>query len=162
MKNTPIAALLAALLLTLPAAASAQAYYYAPNTASGAYEYDSYIPQSAMPYVEYGNSIAQQYEEEYLPEYYPTQYQSESQSQWQYQYETSYPSDEYGGEPSSDSNEYNEYGEYSSEPQSVSYPTGTTGPFGTEMCYWSDYPTYAPCGTDPQQWIQDPYTGGWY
>jgi hypothetical protein len=158
----------AIVLLALPALASAQVYYYAPNTTSGAYNYDSYIPQAAMPYVQMGYQMQQQ--QQYQGYSYPSSYQYQSQSQSQY----SYPSYEYGySEPTYEnsynyepsynySNEYTEGGEYTSEPRSVSYPSGTTGPFGTQLCYWSDYPTYAPCNQDPQQWIQDPYTGDWY
>lgn len=167
MKITKIAAGFAALALIAPAAASAQVYYYAPNTTSGAYNY-SYIPQSAMPYVQLGYQTQQQSQQQYQSGYsypygysysYPSQYQS------QYQYQTSYPSYGYGYQyPQNYGYSYgmNQYGEYAYEPQSVSYPSGTYGPFNTQLCYWSDYPTYAPCGNDPQQWVQDPYTGGWY
>lgn len=168
-----VTAFAAIALLALPAAASADLYYYAPNTTSGAFNYGSslsnYIPASAMPYVELGQQMQQQNEGYSYPSYsYPSEYQSQSQSQYEssypsYAYGYSEPSYEYSYEPTSDySYGYNQYGEYSTYPESYSYPVGTTGPLGTEMCYWSDYPTYAPCGTDPQQWVQDPYTGGWY
>lgn len=183
-----VAAIAASAVLVLPAAAFADLYYYAPNTTSGAFNYGSsqYVPMAAQPYVQYGQQIAQQYEQQYAGYTYP--YGSQSQSQYQYQssypttyntgysypsYNTgyTYPSYNYGtgyNTPSSYgysygyNQGYNQYGEYSSEPQSYSYPSGTTGPFGTQLCYWSDSSTYEPCGQDPQQWVQDPYTGGWY
>jgi hypothetical protein len=165
MKYMRTATLIALAFAMLPLSAFAQVYYYAPGTVSGAYNYDSYIPAAAMPYVNMGYQMQQQYQGYSAPSYqtynsYPS-YSSGSQyqSQSQYQYQTSYPTSGY-------SYGYNSMptvsGYYSSEPQSTSYPTGTYGPFGTPLCYWSDYPTYAPCGNDPQQWIQDPYTGQWY
>lgn len=163
-------------VMALPAAAFADLIYYAPNTTSGAFNYGSsqYIPAAAMPYVQYANQIAQQYQQQYAG--YSNSYGSQQQQQYQgygyqqqQQYQTS-PSYNYGytyNTPSTGysygyNQGYNQYGEYSSEPQSVSYPSGTTGPFGTQLCYWSDSSTYEPCGQDPQQWVQDPYTGGWY
>lgn len=168
MKNLQRVSVLAAVIIfAVPAAASADLYYYAPNTTSGAYNYDSYIPASAMPYVNMGYQMQQQ--QQYEGYSYPSYgYQSQSQSQYQssYPYTSSYSySPSYQTyQPSYGSSSYgsNQYGEYSSYPASYSYPSGTTGPFGQQMCYWSDYPTYAPCNQDPQQWIQDPYTGGWY
>jgi hypothetical protein len=191
-----VAGLVALAAFAMPALASAQVYYYAPNTTSGAFNYGSsqYIPAAAMPYVQMGQQMQEQYQQQYAPttytmpyttssysyptqyqsqyQTYPTQYQSQSQSQSQYQYQNSYPtyqqtsysSPSYGSQYySSGSNTgMNQYGEYSSEPQSVSYPSGTYGAFGTQLCYWSDSTTYEPCDKDPQQWIQDPYTGGWY
>jgi hypothetical protein len=166
-------------LTTLPALAFAQVYYYAPGTTSGAYNYNSYIPASAMPYVNMGYQMQQQSQQQqqqsYSPYSYPsynpypmtqyysyptTQYQTQYQSQSQSQYQSSYPSYGYASTPSY--GYMNTLGYSSSQPRSYSYPTGTVGLFGTQMCYWSDYPTYAPCGRDPQQWIQDPYTGMWY
>lgn len=185
-----LAGLVALAAFAMPALASAQVYYYAPNTTSGAFNYGSsqYIPAAAMPYVQMGQQMQQQYQ--YAPMTYtmpytsslysyPTQYQSQSQyqtyptqyqSQSQYQYQNSYPTYQtsnsypnYGSQYSYGYNTgMNQYGEYSSEPQSVTYPSGTYGAFGQQLCYWSDSSTYEPCGKDPQQWIQDPYTGGWY
>lgn len=157
------------MLLALPALASAQVYYYAPNTTSGAYNYDSYIPAAAMPYVQMGYQSQQQ--SQYQGYSYPSSYQYQSQSQSQSQY--SYPSYEYSYsqptyqystyQPSYNySSGYTMGGEYTSEPRPTTYPTGTTGPFGEQLCYWSDYSGYASCNQDPQQWIQDPYTGDWY
>jgi hypothetical protein len=162
------AALIASLaLLASPLSAYAQVYYYAPGTVSGAYNYNSYIPAAAMPYVNMGYQMQQQSQQQYQSYSYPSSYSysypTQSQSQYQYQsqsqYQTSYPTYNYYTRPSS-SYSYNT-GEVPN-PNSVSYPSGTYGPFGTQLCYWSDYPVYAPCGHDPQQWIQDPYTGEWY
>lgn len=167
MKQLKTGAVAASFLLAaLPFSAFAQVYYYAPGTVSGAYNYNSYIPAAAMPYVNMGYQMQQQSQSYSYPSYstysYPSQYQYQSQSQYQ-----STPSYSYGYNSyptSSYSSGYNSIpaGYYSSEPQSVSYPSGTYGPFGTQLCYWSDYSGYAPCGKDPQQWIQDPYSGEWY
>jgi len=158
------AALGAIALLALPALSFAQVYYYSSGNSYGSYNGAySYIPASAMPYVEYGNQMAQQEQQQYegYSSYsYPTQYQSQSQEQSQSQYQTSYPSYNYYNSTPTYTTSSNT-GEFA-KPNSVSYPSGTYGPFGTPLCYWSDYPTYAPCNQDPQQWIQDPYTGEWY
>lgn len=167
------AAIAGAVILALPFAASAQVYYYAPNTMSGPYisdSYNSYIPAAAMPYVELGQQMQEQYQGYSYPSYsYPsqTQYQEQSQSETSYpSYEYSYPTYEYSSYPSYQSvtptQLGEEGGEYAYEPQVTSYPSGTTGPFGQQMCYYSDSTTYEPCGHDPQQWVQDPYTGDWY
>lgn len=43
------------------------------------------------------------------------------------------------------------------------YPTGRHDAFGSPLCNFADYPVATPCQNgDPQQWIQDPYTGQWY
>ncbi len=154
--------------------APSQQQYHPATQNYSSYSYNnpanSYIPASAMPYVNMGYQAQQQYQGYGYPSYaYPTQSQS------QYQYQTSNPSYAYGynSNPSYSypTNTYgysygyngmNQYGEYASMPQSYSYPSGTYGPFGTQLCYWSDSTTYEPCGNDPQQWVQDPYTGGWY
>ncbi len=183
-----IAAIVGAVVLALPFAASAQLYYYAPNTTSGAFNYGSsqgYIPSAAMPYVQMGQQIQQQTQQQYGGYSYPgyssysypsqTQYQSQSQSQYQtspYQY-GSYSQPTYQYSQPSYGYGYSNYqitptmlgeqgGEYAYMPQTYSYPSGTTGPFGQQLCYYSDSTTYEPCGYDPQQWVQDPYTGGWY
>lgn len=169
-----VAAFAGVALLALPFAASAQVYYYAPNTMSGPYisnSYDSYIPAAAMPYVEMGEQ-QQQSQQQYEGYSYPTQTQYQSQSQSQYQtspyqytsysqptYQYSYPSYQQTITPTQLGEEG---GEYASAPQTYSYSSGTTGPFGEQMCYYSDSTTYEPCGRDPQQWVQDPYTGDWY
>ncbi|MDR3570786.1 MAG: hypothetical protein P4L81_01135 [Candidatus Pacebacteria bacterium] len=136
-------------------------YYSQPTsyqTAPQQNNYTSYIPSSAMPYVAYGLQIAQQYQSYAAPSYnyYPSssQYQTNSNYGYTSGYQNSTPN--YGYSTGYNTNSY------TSQPQSYSYPSGTYGPFGTQLCYWSDYPTYAPCGKDPQQWVQDPYTGNWY
>lgn len=161
----------AAIALLAPVLAFAQVYYYAPNTTSGAFNYGSsqYIPSYAMPYVQMGYQMQQQSQGQYGSYMMPSSYssysnpmQSQSQYQYQNQYQTSYPTYNSYTMPSYNSYNYSSNTGEFSQPNSTTYPSGTYGPFGTQLCYWSDYPTYAPCGKDPQQWIQDPYTGQWY
>ena len=105
-------------------------------------------------------------------------------TQYQTQYQTSYPSyssnyytpTSYSNYGSNSYNPYatvstyantNSYATTGSNPQTYPYshatPTGRYDAFGTPLCMWSDYPgTAMPCGTDPQQWIFDPYSGTWY
>src|ERR1700722_8786945 len=99
MKHTKFAGIIGSVaLLALPFVAFAAVYFYAPNTTSGAFNYgsslSSYIPASAMPYVELGQQMQQQsqsYSGYSYPSYSnPSEYQYQSQSQSQYQ--TSYPS----------------------------------------------------------------------
>jgi len=108
---------------------------------------------------------------------YAQQQQQQSQSQYQSQQPSSYysqptyynqPTNYSGssqaipGTPSNFLNYYNQENNGLVYPYSSSRPTGNTDAFGNQLCYWSDYPEYAPCGQDPQQWIYDPYTGTWY
>jgi len=145
------------ILLALPVLASAQSYY--PSNMYGA---SSYIPSYAMQYVNYGYQMQQQSQQQYQSYSYPTYTQQYSYPSTNYGYTA--PTNSYYSQSSSyyQAPNYYQQGLYASEPQSYSYPSGTYGPFNTQLCYWSDYPTYAPCGKDPQQWIQDPYTGTWY
>ncbi len=47
-------------------------------------------------------------------------------------------------------------------PYAYATPTPYSDAFGTKLCRWSDFPTLAPCDSNPNQWIFDPYTETWY
>ena len=136
-------------LLALPAVSFAQSYYYPSGNMYGGYAAPYQYYSYGYPY-SYQTQYQQQYQSNYSYPMYSYPYAQYSYPSYNYGY--SYPN--YHSMPS--------YSYSSNYPYSYSYPLGTYGPFGTQMCYWSDYPTYASCGQDPQQWIQDPYTGQWY
>ena len=79
-----------------------------------------------------------------------------------YYYGNIYPAyhDHYGSQTPYAPNQYS-FRDYP-PPQTYQSPTGMYDVLGTPLCNWSDYPTSAPCGSDPQQWVQDIYTGQWY
>src|SRR5665213_3263417 len=60
-----VAGAAAIVLLAAPSLGFAQVYYYAPGATNGAYNYASYIPSSAMPYVNYGYQMQQQSQQQY-------------------------------------------------------------------------------------------------
>ncbi len=134
--------------------------YGTPYTSSAYQPSMQYQPQPSYSGSSYQPSM--QYQAQ--PSYYPasgSSYNSYAPSQYSSGY-GNYGSPSMYGPPSQSSYGYGMPQQNTSRPQTYSYPTGTYGTFGVQLCYWSDYPTYAPCGQDPQQWIQDPYTGQWY
>lgn len=127
------------------------------------YEGYGYAQYGYQPVYQYPSSTYYGYDSYYMPQ----QYQSQQQYQSGHGYGTSgsllYPqSYSYNGL------RYDQpvYGNYSyaamHPPQVSSYPTGDHDFFGNSLCRWSNYPTAAPCGSDPQQPIYDPYTQTWY
>lgn len=146
-------------LLALPALASAQVYYYAPNTTSGAFNYgssfNSSVPASAMPYVQLG------YQMQSASPAGGQQSQSQSQSQYQYYQPSSYsyPSPYlYQSQPTYPSYENYMMPSYYSYQQPYSYDEYDSSYDPYEMSYSDEYdmPTcydsYS-CGS----YSEDPY-----
>jgi hypothetical protein len=126
------------------------AYYYTPAPHSQAY----YQPMYAYSY-----APAQSSQNTYIN--YPQQqnysfgYGAPSYGYPHYGYapQYQYPSYGYGGS--------NMYGQ--NVPYSYGYPTGDTVPWiGGQLCEFPDYDGRALCGSNPNQWIYDPWTGSWY
>lgn len=140
-------------------------YYYTPAPNSQAYYQPmyaySYAPAQSSQNTYINNPQQQNYAFGYgapsygypqqpsYPQQYP-QYQSPS-----YSYAPSYG---YGGGYDGG---YNMYGQ--NVPYSYGYPTGDTVPLiGGQLCEFSDYDGRALCGSNPNQWVYDPWTGSWY
>ena len=122
-------------------------YYYTPAPHSQAYYQPMYAyayapaQSSQNTYITYPQQNSFGYgAPAYAPQYYTPSY--------------SYaPTYGYGG--------YNRYGQ--NVPYSYGYPTGDTVPWiGGQMCEFPDYDGRALCGSNPNQWIYDPWTGSWY
>jgi hypothetical protein len=136
------------------------------------FTYNRYAPSIQYPTViNYAPPQTQYQMQNYGYGMYAVSQQQQQQQQYgsMYSYQPMYSS--YSPMPTSGYNSYSmptyssgSYGNSSANmyPNSYSSPTGRTDGWGTQLCNWSDYPTAAPCGTDPQQWLQDPYTGRWY
>lgn len=135
------------------------------GSGSGGYGMGQYGMQYQMPYqnmyqpTQYGSGYGQMYQ--------PYQQQSQYQNQYQSGYGSNYGTG-YGGQYTVNGLTYSQpvYGNNSyaaMHPPQVSYaPTGDYDFFGNPLCRFSDYPTTAPCGQDPQQPVYDPYTQTWY
>ena len=164
--------------IAMPASAFAYvdygAYYYTPAPNSQAYYQPMYaysyapVQNSAPQQNQYVyNSIPQQYNQYPQQQYnqYPQQQYSPQYSYNQPQY-NSYPSNGYQQYPSY--NSYPQYGQNSNMygqnvPYSYGYPTGDTVPWiGGQLCEFPDYDGRALCGSNPNQYIYDPWTGSWY
>ena len=155
MNNSRIVLVALFVVAFLPLAAHAQMYYYAMPQYTPQYSQYSQ-PQYTPQYGSYGTYYP-------APQQYNYGYQQQQQTQYQqpsYQYQQ--PTYQYQPSHSSYPQVSYSYQQPTSYPQSYSYPVGRTDGWGSQLCYWSDYPSTAACGTDPQQWIQDPYTGRWY
>jgi hypothetical protein len=157
-------AFISLIVLCAPLFASAQAYYGTPYYGGynnyggypGGYSYGyipptNYYPQQTMNY----------YPQQYAYPSYGQQQQQQQGSYGYYQYPQYYQNPQtYGG-----SMNYGYpapvYG-YTQAPYTASAYSGRQDAVGDPLCYYSDYPTTAVCGQDPQQWVQDPYTGTWY
>lgn len=134
------------------------AYYYTPAPHSQAY----YQPMYAYSY-----SPAQSSQSTYInypqQNYYPQQNNAfgygAPYSYQPYSYPQYYGAPSYGFAP---------YGSYSNMygqpvPYSYGYPTGDTVPLiGGQLCEFPDYDGRALCGSNPNQWVYDPWTGSWY
>lgn len=155
---------LAALIITvsLPAAASAWveygAWYYTPAPHSQAY----YQPMYAYSYSPAQGSQQNTYiQHPQQQNYYPQQNYPSNWGQPSYGYypqnQYSYPNHSYAPYGSN----VNMYGQQ--VPYSYGYPTGETVPLiGGQLCEFPDYDGRALCGSNPNQWIYDPWTGSWY
>ncbi len=123
------------------------AYSYAPvqSTQSTSINYPQQNYSYGAPSYGYGAPSYGYPQNSYVPQ----QYYSPS-----YSYAPSYGYGGYGGG-------YNMYGQ--NVPYSYGYPTGDTVPWiGGQMCDFPDYDGRALCGSNPNQWIYDPWTGSWY
>ena len=110
-----------------------------------------------MPYVNYGLQMSQQYQYSY-PSSYSNSYPSTS-----YSYPNYNSGYSYGNNTSYNTSVPNFPGYYYSQPQSTATQTGRKDFLQQPLCNWSDYSGAAmSCNKDPQQWVQDPYTGLWY
>jgi hypothetical protein len=119
------------------------AYSYAPVQSSQ----NTYInqPQQQNYSFGYGAPSYGYPQNSYVPQYTPS---------YSYAPQYQYPSYGYGGG-------YNMYGQ--NVPYSYGYPTGDTVPLiGGQLCEFPDYDGRALCGSNPNQWIYDPWTGSWY
>ncbi len=127
------------------------------------YSYNSYPQQNYYPqqqYSQYG-----QYSQPYTQQYQPQQY-----SYNQYPQYNSYPYSSYSQPWNQGYSNYsngwsgqgvNMYGQ--NVPYSYGYPTGETVPLiGGPLCDFPDYDGRALCGSNPNQYIYDPWTGSWY
>jgi hypothetical protein len=95
----------------------------------------------------------------YAENYYLPQYQTYSHSYPQYNY--AYPQAYNPIPPAPYGQGANMYGQ--PVPYSYGYPTGETVPWtGGQLCEFPDYDGRALCGSNPNQWIYDPWTGTWY
>lgn len=164
------------LVLVLPISASAYvdygAYYYTPAPNSQAY-YQPMYAYSASPVLNQGVGKQNTYIN------YPQQNYSYGYSQQQYSYPQynsyqQYP--HYNSYPSYSYQQYQQYPSYNSYqpygggnmygqnvPYSYGYPTGDTVPLiGGQLCEFPDYDGRALCGSNPNQWVYDPWTGSWY
>lgn len=127
------------------------------------YFYNSYPPQQnyypQQQYSQYGQ-YAQPYSQQW---YQPQQY-----SYNQYPQYNSYPSYGQSWNPSQPNYANAPYGQgvnmYGQNvPYSYGYPTGETVPLiGGQLCEFPDYNGRALCGSNPNQYIYDPWTGSWY
>lgn len=148
MKNVTVAVVLAAALAAMPLFSYAQQISVSVGGPGGVNVTSGYGPTN--------------YERSYQPSsYYPQQQYSYGYQPQQYQ-QYSYG---YNAYPNSHSGYYNTSNMpyYSSYPQYSSYQTGTYDGFGESLCQWSDYSGATECSQgDPQQWVQDVYTGMWY
>ncbi|OGG72527.1 hypothetical protein A3A38_04175 [Candidatus Kaiserbacteria bacterium RIFCSPLOWO2_01_FULL_53_17] len=136
------------------------------------------LPISAFAYVEYG---AYYYTPSYAQMYYQPMYayayspmqnsQQNTYIQYPQQYSYNYNPPSYGSHPQYTYPQYNypqysypQHGYYSQpSPYFYGYPTGDTVPWlGGPMCYFPDYGGRAACGSNPNQWVYDPWTGSWY
>jgi hypothetical protein len=113
----------------------------------------------------YNNTPINQYQPQYQQQYYPQQYSQ----QYSYPQYNSYPQYGYSSYPSSSyGSTYGMYGQNSNMygqnvPYSSGYPTGDTVPWiGGQLCEFPDYDGRALCGSNPNQYIYDPWTGSWY
>lgn len=95
----------------------------------------------------------------YGSNYYLPQYQGYSYTYPQYNY--AYPQTYNPIPPAPYGQNVNMYGQ--NVPYSYGYPTGETVPWiGGQLCEFPDYDGRALCGSNPNQWIYDPWTGSWY
>jgi hypothetical protein len=166
MKSITTFSAAAFLLLFMPFSAFAMveygAWYHTPQPYSQtyyqpmyAYAYAPAQQGSQNTYINYG--YPQQYSYNYaMPSYnsysYPQQYQYPQYNSYpsynSYPYSYGYPS--YGGG-------------YGYGPSGYGYPTGDTAPWiGGQLCNFPDYNGRALCGSNPNQWVYDPWTGSWY
>lgn len=123
------------------------AWYHTPQPYSQAY----YQPMYAYAYAPQQGS-----QNTYINYGYPQQY-SYSHTAPSYNY---YPQYGYGYAPTYG---YPQYGYGSYGPSGYGYPTGDTVPWiGGQLCEFPDYNGRALCGSNPNQWIYDPWTGSWY
>ncbi len=134
---------------------SASAYpstSYTPTYQTYRPSYQTYQPTS---YSSYGTPAS------YSSYPYTTgSYQIQGQTHGQYGIPTSYQPSYYGTSMNAAPIVTPQY--YLTQPPSTrSVPTGTYSG-GQQLCQWSDYPTPTSCGSDPQQWLYDPYSGQWY
>ncbi len=146
------------------------AYYYTPGYAQMYYQpmyAYSYSPQQSMhqnTYIQYPQYQQQpafaygapQYGYGYPQQQYPQPYNYYPQYNYAPQYSYGYyPQQNYG---------YSQY-HYPSQwgPSGYGYPTGDTVPWiGGPLCEFPDYDGRALCGSNPNQWVYDPWTGSWY
>lgn len=168
---TPL--VLALVLGIVPAFASAYvdygAFYSTPAPYSQMY-YQPMYAYAASPVLNQGvgkqNTYVNYSQQNYSYGYYPQQQYNYPQynSYQQYPQYNSYPQYQY---PS-----YNSYQPYygggnmygqQNVPYSYGYPTGDTVPLiGGQLCEFPDYDGRALCGSNPNQWVYDPWTGSWY
>lgn len=113
----------------------------------------NYYPQQyQQPHMQYGQPYSQPYSYNQYP-------QSNSHSSYSYSqpWNPSYPN--YSNAPYGQG--VNQYGQ--NVPYSYGYPTGDTVPLiGGQLCDFPDYNGRALCGSNPNQYIYDPWTGSWY
>lgn len=105
----------------------------------------------------------------YHSQQYASQYQQPYTQQWYQPQQYSYPQYSYGQwNPTSPNYANAPYGQgvnmYGQNvPYSYGYPTGETVPLiGGQLCEFPDYDGRALCGSNPNQYIYDPWTGSWY
>ena len=144
----------AALVVTvLPSFASAYVEYGAYYTTPAPYYQQYYQPMYAYSWSPAQSSSNHSYQPQYYgaPQYSYPQYNSYSQNYYPQQYTAP---------------QYNYYPQqtYSQPvPYSYGYPTGDSVPWiGGQLCDFPDYNGRAACGSNPNQWIYDPWTGSWY
>lgn len=115
--------------------------YYQPT-----YNQPQYMPQVQPQYIPQNSFVPQQYQY-YTP---------------QINYGYQYPQTNYGGLPAQAGGYgYQQPTYYGGGYGGYGTPDGGTDIWGNPSCNWGDYQGYS-CGTDPHQWIYDPYSGEYY
>jgi len=142
------------------------AYYSTPGPYSQMY-YQPMYAYAWAPSLSSSNHYPQQRSSYSAPQYsYPQYNNYPQQQQYNYPQYNQYPQQQYSY-PQYNTPQYNYYPQQTHYtqpvPYSYGYPTGDTAPWtGEQLCTFPDYNGRAACGSNPNQWIYDPWTGSWY
>lgn len=173
MQNTRtiarIVSLFAIVFVTTPQFISAYVEYGAFYTTPAPYSQLYYQPMYAyaatpvlnnyQQYPSSGYGYSHTYPGYYADNYFLPQYQGYSHTYPGFNY--AYPQTYNPIPPAPYGQNINRYGQ--PVPYNYGYPTGDTVPWtGGQLCEFPDYNGRALCGSNPNQWIYDPWTGSWY